>query len=223
MYARRGPIRSVGELGFLLYDASKPWQTIRLIGEDPVAGAKVIDRLTTFTNVVRRGLVNINTRQTNVLASTLIDMPIERYPGGASISITDPNKAIRLATNIINQIALNGAVTNMSDLSARLKPDAIDEVLGTDDDKFRRESLIRNTIGLWGTRNQTYTLFVTARVFSDVYDPALHKGNRDDFVVGEQQAVVVIWRDPFETTDSVGNTTHKSFVQFFHWFAGAFE
>lgn len=224
MYARRGPIRSVGELGFLLYDASKPWQTVRLLGENPVTSAKVIDRLTTFTNEVRRGLVNINTRQTNVLASTLIDMPIDRYPGQGSTTLFAPLAAQGLAASIVNDIIANGSVTNLSDLSARVNIGPIDTALGSAGDKFRRESLIRNTAGLWGTRNQVYTFFVTGRVFSDQYDPAIHdKASRTNFVVGEQQAIAVVWRDPFETTDTVGNTTHKSFVQFFHWFAGAFQ
>lgn len=225
MYARRGPIRSVGELGFLLYDEDKPWQTVRLLGENPVSSAKVIDRLTTFTNEVRRGLVNINTRQTNALASTLIDMPIDRYPGeqGAT-SLSAPLAAQGLAASIVNDIIANGSVTNLSELSARLNVGPIDTALSSAGDKFRRESLIRNSAGLWGTRNQVYTLFVTARVFSDQYDPSIHnKASRTNFVVGEQQAIAVVWRDPLQTTDSVGNTTHKSFVQFFHWFAGAFQ
>jgi hypothetical protein len=224
MYARRGPIESVGELGFLLYDENKPWQTIRLIGENPVVGARLIDRLTPFTNSIRRGMVNINTRQTSVLASSMLGMPIEKYPGGGVASTFNAPAAVsNFAQYIVNRIASEGAVTNLSDISERLESAEVDSALSTTDDKFLRESLIRNTVGLWGTRNQVFTLFVSARVFSDQYDPALNLANRDDFVVGEQQAVVVVWRDPFQTTDSVGNTTHESYIQFFHWFAGAFQ
>ena len=228
MYCRRGPLKSIGELGYLLYDANKPWQTIRLVGEDPVVGAKLIDRFTVFTNKLRRGLVNVNTRQTNALAATIWTLPIEKYPGATGNSRLDsPTDALALSDYLITRIASEGAVTNLSDLAARFEANAVDGYLGTANDKFSRESLMRNSLGLWGTRHQLFTIFVAARTFSDAYVDARNEGTTppgkaEDYVTGEQRAVSVIWRDPFLTTNAKGTTTHQSFVQFFHWFSGAF-
>ncbi|HMP74006.1 MAG TPA: hypothetical protein PKE55_12155 [Kiritimatiellia bacterium] len=225
MYARRGPILSVGEVGYLLYDSSKPWQTVRLLGQNPSIGSELINRLTLLqpSDYPRRGLVNLNSLQTNAIAASIWEMPLERYPGG-SITRVSVNQARGFANQLITSTLNNGTMTNLSHLAERLTEANVDGIFGTANDKFTRESVIRNSLGLWTTRHNLFTIFLAARTFAQSYDPSngAHRNNRANFVTAEQRAVAVVWRDPLITTDQAGNDTNQSIIQFFHWFSGAF-
>ncbi|HMO52387.1 MAG TPA: hypothetical protein PKA21_14805 [Kiritimatiellia bacterium] len=226
MYARRGPIESVGELGYLLFHADKPWTTVRLTGPFPpgypAAINALLDRFTVHNDGVRRGLVNPNTRQANVLAAALWTLPVERYPGDGNRTLTD-TETFAIANNLITQTAINGAITNMSHLTERLSATALDTALSLSGNtaKFERESVVRNSWGLLSPRHNLYTIYVAARTYPPDYNPT---GTPDPaLVTAEQRAVAVIWRDPYSTLDGAGNTTHQSWIQYFHWFSGAFE
>lgn len=225
MYARRAPFVSVGEVGFLLYDKTKPWETVRLIGDDPPTASPVIDRLTAdvSTNYPKRGLVNFNTRQTNAITATIWSMPIRKHPNDARTDLTQA-KAQAIARHIVRQTQTLGPITNLSQLAQRLDPGVIDTELGIANDKFTRESVVRNSLGLWSPRQQLFTILVAARTFSEVYDhndPAMH-ADRDKYATADQRGVAVVWRDPLETESVLGPDTHKSYIQFFHWFNGAY-
>jgi len=222
MYSRRGPIRSVGEIGFLLFDKSKPWQTVRLIEPAVPAITRVIDRIGVHTTFPRRGLVNPNTRQPDVLAAAIWTLPLEKYPDASGGTTLTDTQAKNIAAHWVTRNIAMGGMTNISSLSSRLQQGPIDTELATATDKFTRESLLRNTYGILSTRHNLFTIFVAARVFSPTYNPSTHFGERASFVTAEQRAVAVVWRDPFETTDGAGNSTYQSWVQYFHWFSGAF-
>lgn len=205
MYARNAPFESVGELGYLLYDAAQPWETIRLVGNTD-GSARILDRLTVanLTDYPRRGLVNINSDQTNALAATMLDMPAEKYDGDPAGSLLNAAQSRVLAANIISRMNATPA-TNLSDLAFALQASDVDPSMVSAGDKFRRESLVRNSIGLWGTRHQLYTVFIAARAFAE----------NSDVVVSEQRAVAVIWRDPFVT-----GGINPSGIQYFQWLTG---
>lgn len=206
MYCALRPFNSVGEIGYLLYDPEKPWTTIRLIGNDPDNMREILNVLTVHDEPIRRGLVNINTRQTNALAAVFFECPIEQYPG-ASFTELGTN-AIPIAAGMVAQSNGNpqrnvsGAGTLLSGVSG------LDALLDTSD-KFTRESLLRNSIGLLGTRHQLFTIFVAARMFSDAYDPALHYSERDEYVAAEDRLMAVVWRDP-ALTEHNGVMTHQT-------------
>jgi hypothetical protein len=233
IYARRAPMESVGEVGYLLFDAGRPWETVRLLEPDVRNSSRILDRLTVREEIVRRGMVNVNSRQTNALASAFWQAPVEAFP----IGTVQENRWLReaLTRGLVAQIVSttsNAPIANLSELKRVLPHDFVDGLLsallseyGIVNNKFVRESVVRNSIELLGTRHNLFTVFIAARVFAENYDPANpdHFRNRGDFVQSDQRAVAVVWRDPFRTADSANNQTYSSLVQYFHWLSGALE
>ena len=219
MYARREPFSTVGDIGYLLYNETKPWQTVRLIDPPVPEIAKLIDRFRVHADgeYPRLGVVNVNTRQEAALAAVFNQSPIERYPGDPNKTRMTPTQAKELAKYWVSVVGNVGMATNTSDYATRVTAAKFDQILGTSD-KFTRESVIRNSIGLLGARHNLFTIFLAARTFSDKYNPAAHSNVKRDYVTSEQRAVAVVWRDPYITTDGAGNSTAESWVQYFHWF-----
>lgn len=228
MYARRGPIQSVGEIGYLLFDPTRLWTTVPLL-EGGTGVSALLDRFTVHTNRIRRGMVNVNSRQERALMAALWQAPIERYPVTTiqDGSVVTDTMATQLATELAERTSNAGPMANISEIGQAWTPAVMNNVLGADavNDKFIRESVLRNSLGLLGTRNNLYTIFVAARVFAEGYDPDNddHFADRANFVASDQRAVAVIWRDPFRTTDSIGSPTYESFIQYFHWITDALE
>lgn len=230
MYAARGPLQSVGEVGYLLFDPTRPWTTIRLLNEPghPHHGTltnmtRLLDRLAVHPSMIRRGMVNLNTRQTNALWAALFEMPIEQFPDPNELGqAMNLDQTQRLTQEIMN---LGHNTATYSDFVNRLDSDRLDTIIGSSDDKFLRESVIRNSLGVLGVRNNVFTIFVAARVYTDDYDHTNpdHQNNREEYVLADQRAVAVVWRDPFRTRDSTGNETYRSWMQYFLWETGAIE
>jgi len=219
MFCRFGPMESAGEIGFLLFDSIRPWSTIRLLGPDPTESARIMDRISVFSGTLRKGLVNINTRQTNVLTTVFYNMPIDQHPKVSNPERVTKDQAMAMAISLTNaNWNITGGPTpmvNYSDIAKRWSSLQIGTLLGLDNDKFLRESVVRNSMGLWGTRQNLFTVMLAARVFTDKY-----KGEDDDrFIAAEQYAIATVWRDPFKTKRSENAKTwsHENFVQFFHW------
>lgn len=204
MYARNGNgnIEVPGELGFLLYDANRPWQTIPLHGSDALA---VLDHFTTNTNAFRTGLVNLNSENRNVLAQVFFDTPLERWPGESGAPRVSVAQATALATAIYNAGGAN-QYTNVSHI-ARAGA-GIDSALAGFD-RLQRKAAIRNSSMLLGTRQNIYTIIITAQSVVDANNDGTVQ---NDEVVGEQRAVAVVWRDPYR----VGGN-YNTFVRFFRW------
>lgn len=230
MYTRRGHMESVGEVGYLLYDDAKPWHTVRLLGPDPDGTARILDRLTVSTNAYSQGLVNINTRQTNALTALFFQMPIENHPPPQNVSSNlSATNAFKLATNMVSANITLGPMVNYSDIAARWSTNYMAQYIPAPahpgDTKFVGDSFVRNSIGLWGTRHNLFTVFVAARVFSEMYNPndAAMLATASNYVVGEQRAVAVLWRDPYITADQYGTKSNENFIRFFHWLVMLFE
>lgn len=225
MYSRQGPMRSVGEVGYLLFSASHPWETVRLMNPDSQNTSRIIDRLTVHTNLIRKGMVNINTKQMPALASAFIDMPINMFPDQSGVPIMTDVKATNLASHIVGNRIANDPIDNLSEFKDLVVQSYVDTLLGSAGNKFIRESLLRNTCGLLGTRHNLFTILLAARVFSDGYDETdpQHVKDKESYVMADQRAVAVVWRDPFVTKDSAGIDTHQTFVQYFHWITGVLE
>ncbi len=201
--------RSLGELSYLLYDPSKPWTTIRLLENTdfPDAGnpRELFDRLTLHpTNrPATYGLVNPNTWQPEVLSAVLQGAWEESYPNeqeGNPDSGLNAEDAMDLADDLIS---LRDGLTNKifrtrSDmLGLELSPDA--------DNKFLAESPLRNTIDLFDTQQNIFTIIIAAQATTDdAVNPQ---------VLAEQRAVAVVWRDPYPDA----NGRHLAFVRYFRW------
>jgi hypothetical protein len=221
------PFRSVGELGYMPIDV---WHTLRLydhhdkdaflempwVSYYPNTTNRIHRVYDFFTMVpppsgIARGLVNINTSYTNVLAAVLNDLPVNDYWGGAIRRLT-PGGAATLAAFARNQIQtiLGGTIpTNVNvltlvpwDDTATVKP-----ALGSLNE-MDRESVLRNSMGLFTTRQQLFTINLRADSFSAKYGfQDLKHGN----VMSTAQAVAQIWRDPMPNASG----RHPCFVRLF--------
>lgn len=205
MYARNGngAIEVPGEVAFLLYSENRPWQTIPLYGPNALP---VLDHFTTVTNEFRTGLVNVNTTNRNVLAQIFFDAPLERYPGEALAPRITDKQARDLADAIYSAGGVPNQYTNVSHIARA--GTGIDSAL-SGLDTLQKKAAIRNTSMLMGTRQNIYTVVITAQAVRD----ANNNGSvENDEVVGEQRAVAVVWRDPYPV-----NSLHNTFVRFFRW------
>jgi len=220
MFSAQRPFASPGELSYLIYDETKPWQTVRLLGPDPDESARIVDRFTTRQpTAFDRGLVNINTRQTNALAAVFWGLPVERHPivtdDISTAQVDDPLSATAakaLAEFMVS--AIDGQARTMSEIAQYVET-ADMAALGSDTSKFFRESAIRNSLGLLGVRHNMFTVYIAVRTFPENYDPdtALPSGmTEEDMVMSETRAVAVVWRDPYLSGSSSG---HEMFVRFF--------
>lgn len=217
MFSAQRPFESAGELSYLLYDSSKPWRTIRLLGPDPDGSAAIVDRFSARAPVAyEKGLVNVNTPYTNVLASALFGVPVESYPVVGSISSPLSADAARnLAILMINRI--NFSATNMSSLASMMTVADMQSITGSSTNKFLNESLIRNSTGVLGVRQNLFTVLLNVRTFPDGVDPTdpLPAGvTLESLARSDLRAVAVLWRDPYLTGDPPVN---EMFVRFFAW------
>ncbi|MCX6997567.1 MAG: hypothetical protein NTV49_10885 [Kiritimatiellaeota bacterium] len=199
MFARTtGTIANAAELGFLLYDATLPWRTISLYDDGVNPLHPVLDYFgtSTQTNSVQRGLVNINSQNTNALATAFVNAPIQNYPGGPSNTVSAAD-AQMIATRLFTQTGANG--TNSLAVVGRAVTNA--SVFASLADDGARESLVANSYRLLSPRQQLFTILLAAQVVGS------------GGVLAEQRAVAVVWRDPYPDT----NGRHPAFVRFFKW------
>lgn len=222
MFCAQRPFTNVGEVAYLLYDADKPWTTVRLLGPDPDESARIIDRFTLSTNDVQRGLVNVNTSHNPPLMSAFLRAPLSPNP---TLDPTVPRVSQAQAQGLANLVrtrinAINtGGIRNLSDLATLINGNDIHSIIGGDNNKFRNESVIRNSLGLFGTRQNLFTVILAVRTFPQGVGPGenIPAGlTLDDMVMSEQRAVALIWRDPF-LTGTGATQSHETFVRFFTW------
>ncbi|MFH0952977.1 MAG: hypothetical protein V1873_01465 [Verrucomicrobiota bacterium] len=207
MYVRNyADLRVVGELGMLLY-GNTPWRTIRLL--DPGA-LPILDRFTASTNAFRKGLVNPNTLNSNVLAAVFYDVVPEGWPGEGGPGLT-AEEALAAATNMI----CFRPYVNVSDIARMTEAKLGDSIRGAGTNllnPLELEGIIRNTAGLLSTRQQLFTIILAVQSVDDVDGDGSIGA---DEVRAEQRAVAVVWRDPYP--ESGPNSRHRTFVRFFRW------
>ena len=198
-----GTIANAAELGFLLYDATKPWHTIKLY-DDGIAGFPMHPILDYFgtsiqTNAMRRGLVNINSQNTNALAAVFEGTLVQDYPGQtppvSTVSAADAKLiAAKLASlttgNAQNSLSLVGRAVSVA------------SVFNTKNYDCERESLVANSYRLLSPRQNLFTILIAAQVTGS-----------SGSVLAEQRAVAVVWRDPYPDA----NGRHPALVRFFKW------
>ena len=209
MYVRDSAMTNTGELGFLAYDPSKPWHTIRLLDDGAQRAHRVYDFFTVYSNAVTQGLVNPNTKTLGVLLSTMWGAYTNFAPVlTAAEGWNNLAEAQALANGIL---ALNTLqpLTNVSDIGVMGASGA----WPTGAPKWFKESVIRHTADLWSARQNMFTVFIAGQAIRrepGKAPDALVEENIE--VVAEQRAVAVIWRDPFPV-----NGVHAQRVVFFKW------
>ena len=173
--------------------------------------------------IIRRGLVNINTRNTNVLASAFLNMPLRDWDptyatDGLGLGTLNANQAYVAAQNLQNFMQSNlpnGLATNTDALTMTPWNSATMMSSMSLTNEMDRKAFVRNAMSLFTARQQIYTIIVRADAMSYEYGGVVQgSGNSNNplnngTVLGSAQAVFQIWRDPVR--DANGN--HPCFVR----------
>ncbi len=218
MYVSNGPLYSIGELGYLLIRSTRPWQTISFFPAPGggVAILPVLDRFTLFP-YPRHGLVNINTRITNVLATAFNNCRIELAPGiwpagfNEITARVSPTEAMELA-GVIVAARPNPGFINMSDIR---NVSALGTAVPRITSWLAREGLIRNTHGLLGIRQNLIMALIAGQSLQQFTDP--ETGSSSITRLAGHRAFATIWRDPYKENIG-GQLMHRTFVRNFRWY-----
>ena len=209
MYSRNYPLGqdkpgvgkgSVADLGYL--SLGLPWRTIALYDKPGSFSVNpVLDYFSVNTSTSSiHGLVNINSRRRDILASVFLDQPIDSAPEiEPTLGQLTPEKALDFADAILQQ-TLVIPFDRLSKLGSipTVYDDSFNEILTSD---ARIESLIRNSINLFTVRQNVLGIMLEAKVLSE-----------DGAVTGNEKALAVVWRDPVAV-----NGVNETIVRYFTW------
>jgi hypothetical protein len=223
MYCRNGPMETPAELGFI--SVGKAWETIDicqpgaldmlafLVADTNLYYGWQINSNAFYTN----GTINPNTRSTNVLMSAFVDLPTHEVPNVSAHVIpanqVDEDLAMFLAQQITETTQAGTidtafqAGTDWARIPAMQKNGALARGYGLNNNQ--RESLIRNTWGLFNPENSMFTVLVIAQTIKEGPHQVGIWGD-DDLVTGERRLVALVWRDPFKNGK---NLHHEMFVK----------
>ena len=237
MYCRNGLMENPAELGFI--SVGKEWETIDLCtkeGADLMASLVSTGqyaRLATNNWVVyANGTINPNTRSTNVLMSAFFDLDVGEVPNmptdrrtGTDPTMTEAN-ARTLAASILAEMDLDKKNIPVSERLARsfqagsdwarveaMQKESQLAVAGLNNNQ--RESLIRNTWGLFSPDNSMFTVVAIAQAIKEGNENVGIWNENDDMVTGERRAVALVWRDPFRI--GLNNYHHEMFIRMFRY------
>ena len=197
MYVADGPMTNTGEMGFLLYDATKPWETVPLLGSD---AWPVWNQFTAIEEPLTRGLVHLKTRERDVLAALFHQAPHNIVPGVADGTFSWAN-AQTLADRVMTLME-DADLVNVGDIGGL---DLSGLGLAT---PLEQKSVLRHSADLFSTRQQVFTIIVDAEALATT--PEVNPANPEPFeILARQKALAVIWRDPFGVEPTV--------TQYFEW------
>jgi len=179
MYVANRPLETIAELGLLLHDRTRHWQTISLL--DGPNFLPILDRFVLSTNSPGKGLINPNSYNSNVIATVFNNMPIERVPGDPLTVRATVADARSLASQFANKTI---AFTNLSDF--RYGSVAISNALPVIA-PAAYESVVRNSAGLFSPRQQLFTVVLAADVLVE----------NTTNVLASRRGVGLVWRDPY--------------------------
>jgi hypothetical protein len=197
MYVRNGNMQVPGEMGLLLYDASRPWRTIDLL-EGTGDFFPVLDRFTTRTNEVVYGLINPNSWNTGVVATAFRGMPVERFPGETGAATMSAAQALATARGIA---AGARTITNISELGSTIISNGIRTAMGSALDIMQLEGAVRNSANLLSPRHNAFTVILAAQLVDEENNP-----------IAETRGVGIVWRDPYPV-----DNRHQVYVRNFRW------
>jgi len=165
---------------------------------------------------IRRGQVNLNSRNTNVLAAAFVGMPIRDWDptyatdglGLGTLDINGANIAVQTMQNFIRTRLPNGMATNnVLQMIPWNSANLISSLNLTNE--MDRKAFVRNSMDFFTARQQIYTIIVRADAMSYEYggvgvgssastrNPAINGS-----VLGSAQAVFQVWRDPVPRCDN---------------------
>jgi hypothetical protein len=237
MYSRNAPMENPAELGFI--SNGKEWGTIDLCTPQ---GADLMAKLVS-TNVYSRwlqnkgvlytnGTINPNTRSTNALLAAFVDLPANEVPnqpaerfvsttyGAVSISEELARTLVErmIAETDASRVTVAERLENIFQFGsdwARIQPMQQEKELAQKGlNNNQRESLIRNTWGLFSADDSLFTVVAIAQPIKEGPNNVGIWDSKEDLVTGERRAVALAWRDPFKTGQ---NLHHEMFIRMFRY------
>ncbi|MFC1462343.1 hypothetical protein ACFLQU_01945 [Verrucomicrobiota bacterium] len=231
MYVKQDELDSVGELGSIFY--GRPWETIRLYNRGSWTNKEkntfhtVLDHFTISENpqVARKGMINMNSDETNVLRAVFKDMPIREYfTNGAGEVISKfgnvdmvVKSLSKIEESATSNLLPNCEFTNLSDIGWVDWRDVWNSHQGSVGPEapfceIDREAVIRNSAGMFGIRQNLFVIIVGAGHYRTGAGMVADSGDW----VGQQRAIAVVWRDPYPAPGSTpGNRRHRWFIRMF--------
>ena len=126
-------------------------------------------------------------------------MPINSYPEQPPpVNRLTANEAMAIAANWIGE-----HYTNTSDIGHAVNVFSVAPLAGLP--AFQKESIFRNTAGLFNTRQQYFVIVLFAQATRNVPNMS------DVSVVAGGRAITEVWRDPLKNTEGV----HPHLVRLF--------
>jgi len=243
MYCRNAAMKTPAELGYVptgtswgTIDLCTPAGADAL--SELVTEPEILDAInssmgTYYTN----GTINPNTTSSNVLISAFAGLNLAEVPNVSKPvkdAITDDAMRSGLTAEMTNDWAAALAASMMTDSASKkiAAPAAGGAFLSGADwvrtaamkssglladqglNKNQRESLIRNTWGLFSPNNSLFTVLVIGQAIREGPGQKgdLNLENGEDMITGERRGVALVWRDPYPST---GGYHHEMFVRMF--------
>jgi hypothetical protein len=217
MFVADRPLKTVSELTYLLR-GGKPlrfdtpldqWNTIRLHASSSAIEPyrpvdRVLDNFFIPTEGYGKGFVNPNSGMTSVLTAVFKDMPVSDYPDGPGFTLNADaaaGLAAYWANTNLNPWRCN--FTNLSDIGCATNVFGEAPLAGLS--PFQRESIFRNTAGLFNTRQQYFMILLFSQATKTV--PQLTEKS----VVAGARGIAEVWRDPLPNAEGVRPYTVRMF------------
>ena len=243
MYCRNAAMKTPAELGYIptgaaweTIDLCTPAGAEALSGlvtDQAILNAVSSSMGTYYTN----GTINPNTTSSNVLMAAFAGLNLAEVPNvdkSVKDAISDDAMRNTLTAEMTNDWAAALAGSMMMDSASKkiAAPAAGGAFLSGSDwvrttamqtsgilagqgmNKNQRDSLIRNTWGLFSPNNSLFTVLVIGQAIKEGPGQKgdLNLKDNEDMITGERRGVALVWRDPYPST---GGYHHEMFVRMF--------
>lgn len=222
MYCRDGKMESLAEFGY--FSTGKPWQTLDLCTKE---GAEFLalgtldkhlyDAVRTNGVFYTNATININTHRTNVLASAFYDLSFMPTPNTSAQRIGkekafSETQAREFAKRILAETAKEPYQSGQDWANTPAMREG-GYLQGQGLTRTERESVLRNTDGLFSVSDSLFTAILVAQSVKE--GPGnVGKWDDEDQVTGERRGVALVWRDPYKTGN---NLHHEMMVRMFRF------
>ncbi len=210
-------LQNLCELGYLPVEK---WDTVRLVGGRQLDGSRefqpdpILNVFSLAASAVSRGKVNPNTRDEDVLAAVLCNMPMDQYPNQPNVlRFMTTNEAYQLAGDWVDNLppvpiaSYNDLMTQYTNLMDNPSGSLFSLFSSTNHSvPFRNESLVRNTFGLFDARqNYFYVVLCASEITRGFLRPTGAGYQQPVFTFNNRAGLVELWRDPYRYPDTNSN------------------
>ena len=226
LYCRNAPMETPADLGYI--STGKEWETIDIctpaaadvlanLIADPNLYATFSSNKVFYTN----GTINPNTRSSNVLACAFYDLATQETPN-TKTEVVGANPLDEATARLLAQSIMDSTVSGTIDNACQAGSDWVrcaamqqgGALAAIPLNNNQRESLVRNTWGLFSPDNSLFTVVVVAQTIKEGPNNVGTWNAADDVITGERRAVALVWRDPYKNGV---NPHHEMLVRMFRY------